>query len=56
MSGRMQDKVAVITGGASGIGEGMVRRFCTEGAKVLLADVETSNGIIHVVDAVITSP
>ena len=44
MSDRLQNKVAVITGGASGIGEGMVRRFCAEGAKVILADVNEANG------------
>ena len=44
MSDRLQNKVAVITGGASGIGEGMVRRFCAEGAKVTLADVDEANG------------
>ena len=44
MTGRVQDKVTVITGGASGIGEGMVRRFCSEGARVLLADIETDAG------------
>ncbi|MFT4520710.1 MAG: 3(or 17)beta-hydroxysteroid dehydrogenase [Halioglobus sp.] len=44
MQGRMQDKVVVITGGASGIGEGMVRRFCTEGAQVVLADVNAALG------------
>ncbi len=44
MSDRLQNKVAVITGGASGIGEGMVRRFCAEGAKVILADVDEANG------------
>lgn len=44
MVGRLQDKVAVITGGASGIGEGMVRRFCAEGAKVVLADIEEEAG------------
>ena len=44
MSGRMQDKVVIITGGASGIGEGMVRRFCAEGARVILADVDTASG------------
>ncbi len=44
MSKRMQDKVTIITGGASGIGEGMVRRFCAEGARVLLADVDTAAG------------
>lgn len=40
----MQDKVVVITGGASGIGEGMVRRFSTEGARVLLADINAAAG------------
>ena len=44
MSDRLQNKVAVVTGGASGIGEGIVRRFCAEGAKVLLADVDEANG------------
>jgi NAD(P)-dependent dehydrogenase (short-subunit alcohol dehydrogenase family) len=45
MSGRMQDKVVIITGGASGIGEGMVRRFCAEGARVVLADVDEGSGV-----------
>lgn len=40
----MQDKVVVITGGASGIGEGMVKRFCAEGAHVLIADVNAEAG------------
>ena len=44
MSDRLQNKVAVVTGGASGIGEGIVRRFCAEGAKVILADVDEANG------------
>ncbi len=44
MGERLQNKVAVITGGASGIGEGMVRRFCAEGAKVVLADIEEVAG------------
>lgn len=50
MSGRLQDKVAVVTGGASGIGEGMVRRFCREGATVLLADVDQAGGMAVAAD------
>jgi 3-oxoacyl-[acyl-carrier protein] reductase len=36
---RLQDKIAVVTGGASGFGEGIVRRFVDEGAKLVIADV-----------------
>ena len=50
MSGRLQDKVAVVTGGASGIGEGIVRRFCREGARVLLADVDQAGGMAVAAD------
>jgi len=35
-----RDKVAVVTGAASGIGFGMAERFAAEGMKVVLADVE----------------
>lgn len=35
-----RDKVAVVTGGASGIGEALVRALLSEGAKVVVADVE----------------
>ena len=37
--GRLDEKVAIVTGGASGIGEGTVRRFVEEGARVVIADV-----------------
>lgn len=36
---RLEGKVAVVTGGASGFGAGMVRRFVAEGAKVVIADL-----------------
>jgi 3-oxoacyl-[acyl-carrier protein] reductase len=36
---RLKGKVAVVTGAASGFGEGMVRRFAEEGAKVVVADL-----------------
>jgi 3-oxoacyl-[acyl-carrier protein] reductase len=36
---RLKDKVAVITGAASGFGEGMARRFAEEGARVVVSDI-----------------
>jgi NAD(P)-dependent dehydrogenase (short-subunit alcohol dehydrogenase family) len=37
-------KVAIVTGGAAGIGRGIVERFVAEGARVVIADVETDGG------------
>ena len=36
---RLSEKTCVVTGGASGIGEAIVRRFADEGALVLIADL-----------------
>jgi NAD(P)-dependent dehydrogenase (short-subunit alcohol dehydrogenase family) len=37
-------KVAIVTGGASGIGRGTVERFVAEGARVVIADIEADRG------------
>lgn len=42
--GRLDGKRAVITGAASGIGEGTARLFAAEGAMVILADVDERRG------------
>jgi 3alpha(or 20beta)-hydroxysteroid dehydrogenase len=39
MAGRLDGKVAIVTGGARGTGEATARRFVQEGARVVLADV-----------------
>jgi NAD(P)-dependent dehydrogenase (short-subunit alcohol dehydrogenase family) len=44
MAGRLQDKVAVVTGGCSGIGLATVQRFVEEGAKVVVGDIDEQRG------------
>ena len=44
MAGRIEGKVAVVTGGCSGIGLATVRRFAAEGAKVVIGDVDDTHG------------
>jgi NAD(P)-dependent dehydrogenase (short-subunit alcohol dehydrogenase family) len=40
MRGRFTDRVAVVTGGASGLGEAVSHRLVAEGARVIVADVD----------------
>ena len=41
---RLADKVAIVTGGAGGIGKGIVRAFIAEGARVLVVDINDDAG------------
>ena len=44
MTGRIEDRVALIIGAARGIGRGIAERFAAEGAKLVLADSEEEAG------------
>lgn len=44
MNGRLHDRVAIITGGASGVGQATARRFVAEGARVVVTDIDESAG------------
>ena len=44
MNNRLAGKVALVTGGASGIGAAHVRLFADAGAKVLVCDVQEEMG------------
>ena len=37
---RFENKIALVTGGANGLGENLVRRLVSEGAKVAVVDIE----------------
>jgi NAD(P)-dependent dehydrogenase (short-subunit alcohol dehydrogenase family) len=43
-NGRLREKVAIVTGGASGIGRATVELFTREGARVVLADIQDDQG------------
>jgi len=44
MQGELDGKVAIITGGANGIGQGAVEVFIEQGARVVIADLESDAG------------
>jgi NAD(P)-dependent dehydrogenase (short-subunit alcohol dehydrogenase family) len=43
--GQVQDRVALVTGGASGIGEACVQTLAREGAKVIISDIDDQRGL-----------
>lgn len=56
---RLEGKTAIVTGGASGFGAGIVRKFLSEGARVMIADInhhaaqemaKREGGLAHAVD------
>jgi len=44
ITSRFDERVAIVTGGANGIGAATVRRFVAEGARVVIADVDAAAG------------
>lgn len=44
MAGELEGKVAIVTGGAGGIGRACLEKFVAEGARVVVADIDTEAG------------
>ncbi|CAG9974618.1 unnamed protein product [Clonostachys byssicola] len=44
MTGRLQGKTAIVTGGASGFGKGIAAKFAAEGANVIITDLSEQQG------------
>ncbi len=53
---RLRDKVAVITGGAGGMGQATVMRFLAEGARVVIADFNAATGAATLAEATAGHP
>ena len=49
---RLKDKVAIVTGGAHGMGEAEARLFTREGAQVVVADRASSQDVTQLADSV----
>ena len=43
---RLNGKVAIVTGGSSGFGAGIVRKFIAEGAQVMIADLNIDAAVV----------
>jgi 3-oxoacyl-[acyl-carrier protein] reductase len=52
--GRVQDRVAVVTGAANGLGQAIARRLAEEGARVVLGDLETG-GLERTASSIMTA-
>jgi 3-hydroxybutyrate dehydrogenase len=48
---RLQDKVALVTGAASGIGNEIVKKFYAEGAKIVIADLKGADDAAKAIDS-----
>ncbi|MEW5817727.1 MAG: SDR family NAD(P)-dependent oxidoreductase [Spirochaetota bacterium] len=53
--GRLNGRVAIVTGGGQGIGRAIARRFATEGASVMIADInaESAQSTLGLIDAAV---
>ena len=40
---RLKDRIAIVTGGGSGLGAGIAKRFAEEGASLVVADINGNN-------------